>query len=569
MKVDKEQLAKHRFWILLGVVVPLLLAAVIYLWTGVAGAIESERQKIQAHQKELDNLRNVRSQPEYLELEKKEKALSKRRDEVWKKAWDYQGDLMTWPTNLQPALGKLYFGDVINDELCSQYAQERNYQAQLLDIVKLAEPTEFKGGWEGVIRHVQKWERSLPTPEEVWLAAEDLWAQRELLQVIREANRFMATYKPADGAGAPDKANGEVARQRFQNPYWQLDLTLVKKPEGGGLVLRGKIKNLARRRQAVQRVDFKVWLTDDPDAPPETVSVESEPLPADGEAALQFAGVVEKGLSPEKPVKNRSTARGLFRLEQVLDDRTVPVKRIDQIALGYNSHRTSYAKLVTAKYGEVFKKDEKPADEAAGNPAGAVGLQGPIGEAGPGMMMRGGPIMGGAGTGSMNTTTNGLVRDRYLEVTPQVRRMPVGLLLVVDQAHVQDVLTAMANSRLRIQITQVQGNHFHGLVKEPGDESAAAEREGERPDGRTVRKPPVAPGPSGSGEAMRRMMLGSGVRGMTGGTGEAAEEESADAGLLELAVYGIASFYERYPPKPTAKEGDAGAAGAEAPKAGG
>jgi hypothetical protein len=55
----------------------------------------------------------------------------------------------------------------------------------------------------------------------------------------------------------------------------------------------------------------------------------------------------------------------------------------------------------------------------------------------------------------------------------------------------------------------------------------------------------------------------------TGGPGSAASDDS-DPNLVELAVYGIAALYERYPPRAPAKPeaGGSAAPGASAPAAG-
>ena len=120
-------------------------------------------------------------------------------------------------------------------------------------------------------------------------------------------------------------------------------------------------------------------------------------------------------------------------------------------------------------------------------------------------------------------TPNGIDRDRYIDVGSQdrsggdkiyiVRRLPVALVLVLDQEYISDVLTALANSYLRIQTTQVHWQHLPtGTVKPPqpdaeGDADAAGP-EGSRPAGvapgvgRTGR-PPMGGGsmkpPAGSG----------------------------------------------------------------------
>src|SRR5205823_7435653 len=78
----------------------------------------------------------------------------------------------------------------------------------------------------------------------------------------------------------------------------------------------------------------------------------------------------------------------------------------------------------------------------------------------------GGPV-GPAGTGGAEgeRTPNGLLENRYLEVTPQARRVPVGIALIVDQAHVARVQTAFADSPLRFLITQVLMHRYPKSVR--------------------------------------------------------------------------------------------------------
>ena len=172
--------------------------------------------------------------------------------------------------------------------------------------------------------------------------------------------------------------------------------------------------------------------------------------------------------------------------------------------------------------------------------------------------------------------------------------MPVALVLVLDQEYIADVLAAVANSRLRIQTTQVHWQHLPtGAVKPPlsegeGDPTVAAGSEGPRPAGYSPAagpggggrpmagsglKPPPGSGLSapprpGEGGSGRPMGGGSGAPprgvmsprpmggafGPAGGAGAAPTEEEDDPNLVELAVYGIASLYERYPPKAPAAD---------------
>ena len=64
--------------------------------------------------------------------------------------------------------------------------------------------------------------------------------------------------------------------------------------------------------------------------------------------------------------------------------------------------------------------------------------------AGPGMM----------GGGASAVTKNGLNLYRYIDTNEQVRHMPVGMVVVADDEHLAELLSAFSNSRLRIQVTQ-------------------------------------------------------------------------------------------------------------------
>src|SRR6185295_2505097 len=91
----------------------------------------------------------------------------------------------------------------------------------------------------------------------------------------------------------------------------------------------------------------------------------------------------------------------------------------------------------------------------------------------------GGPGRGAGGGGTENTapdlTPNGISRSRYIDVTDQVRRMPVSVVMVIDQSYLQDVLAAFSNSdHMRYQITQYHWKRVHlaaTTVSDKGEEA--------------------------------------------------------------------------------------------------
>jgi hypothetical protein len=209
-------------------------------------------------------------------------------------------------------------------------------------------------------------------------------------------------------------------------------------------------------------------------------------------------------------------------------------------------------------------------------------------------------MMGGQGAATVESTRiNQIPRPRYLHVKEQARHLPVGMRLIVDQNHINDILAAVANSRLRIQVTQVSMLHMPNVQRSSHESATTASggmggvggmaSSGLRPagspaagllggmsmgsGGRGSMSPPAGMGPrsggdlrgSGSGRPTtgpassgRPGMTGpqpygpSGPRpGGAGGTPDPTVGQPVDnARLVELVIYGLATLYERFPARP-------------------
>ena len=61
LNIDKEQLIKHRFWIGLGVFVPLWLIILLVLWTSVGGTVSAERTAYDKSLKDVKALGNFKN----------------------------------------------------------------------------------------------------------------------------------------------------------------------------------------------------------------------------------------------------------------------------------------------------------------------------------------------------------------------------------------------------------------------------------------------------------------------------------------------------------------------------
>jgi hypothetical protein len=652
MKLDKENLLKHHFWIGLGVVVPLLLAALCLLWFSVSKDITSKQGEVTKAREDLEKItsgtpKNARWLAAY--EQEKTKWVSKR-DEVHAKAWEAQNDLMTWPGRLNQVYRHRYFGDPIDNFDRSDYADQL-YQTQFAELYWLPGPKNWKkdprtGSGEVVVQYgtdfwnlIQPsgWSGGVvPTSEEMWLAQEDIWVRREMLRVIKQANELVGIFKEVKAENGKDAqptpkdeaapaAGGEtvVSHKRIRNPYWEIELICAQKQQGSApRMLRGTITNIGKRQQPLG-ITFQVRVQGRSDGRWAPVHIDHEPL-----AVGKSAPIKELNLEPYSP--DRECIHGV---EQVFNWRTVPIKRIDLLALSYPSHRNAARTLMQPDFPSLKKDETALVDETGmGMDAGMGmgGMGGPEGGMMPGMqpgmmggMGPGGMGPGGMGMGGMGGMGMGMLGSqrlyRYIDRTPQVRRMPIGMVVVADQNHIQDFLTAFANSRLRIQTTQVHWQHFRGSIKPmntdylmgtgvaggmglAGDPERPAGMMGRggvgpagtgSPDGMAGVGPTgvggMGPGGMGAGrmqpgmmagglggrgapgyEMYRGMNLGSTAPGMPDysgmpgygdvyGTGMMTQLDGEyDAPtLVELVVYGIASLYERYPPKPPAPEAPA------------
>jgi hypothetical protein len=301
---------------------------------------------------------------------------------------------------------------------------------------------------------------------------------------------------------APELPPGVYAGHRFRNNLWEIDLFLAQKGRQKMISEKSTIRNLHPAKRAVPLsaspasggLHFR--LTQENKVYP--FRVDGEPLPYDSKSEFRKNFEVDS-IDFRRP----------FDLQQEFEYANSPVKQIIALELFRNCHRLANVPLQSSLSIKPSKPDDI-GDPKAAKPAAA-------------------PAAGAAGAPEAGTTPHGLPRMRYIFRTPQCRHVPFVLHLLVDQTHMHEVLMAMANSRLRIQTTQVQFRH------------------------------------SGSGQGVAEAPAGPSLGGARFGGGPAAATPTAaaeeDPNLLEMVVYGVASLYERFPPKTAPQPGQG-----EAPK---
>jgi hypothetical protein len=621
-KFDKELLIKHRFWIGLGVCILFVLVVLIMLPNSVGSAVDIKKKEYDGQLKTMQSIGAVKNQSFVDALKRKDGHVEKRKNEVWSEAWKTQADMMTWPPNLEETWSKKYpyFGDPIEVSDRDKFGSEYDYQ--LYDVVNVCQPidekgkgvVQFSGGWNAVLGL----ERSFvppPSNEDIWLAQEDLWIKRELLSIIREANDYVARFTEVlpDDPAAKDKKDAKPAPQKDDNPaadaaqdaekdakpapaakpkmvtdpmhrkyrnyYWELDLNLTRNDKGA-YAIGGKIKNIGKARQPLD-TDFKVYFDDtqNEDTPFDFIHVARVPMNVDETFVFK-----DHLLGPDKSI------RGIYGVEQVLTWQTGPVKRIDKIELGYPSSRTANRSLkppIWIPKPEAAAEGDPTATAPEGMPASARFNKGGTGQ---------------SGSGSGDQTKSGLNKNRYTDANAQVRHMAIGMAVLVDEDHIHDFLGALANSRLKIQTLQIHWNHSRDKIKPALAEVDPATNTGKKAAGSAQTPRPGAnqPSPMGNFPGKRQDMMNMG-RGMTGsqtrppgaptggqnklgsgfglgsfgpggfgrqitagrsaapGASTTASEEEEPMNLVSLSVYGLATLYERFPPKPESADQTAAA----------
>ena len=556
MKLEKESFIKYHFWYMLGLLFPLIFLTLIMLWTSTAGAVAAKQKDVDESKKKLDGVvkGEARNQKWVDALEKKLKAITGQESKNWKAAWEPQADIMAWPPALVDKMKDAYFGDPIDSRLRADYTKEDQYASQIDPIIEIVQPVNARGegavqcasgNWNSFLQLADWSNDPTPSAEEIWLAQEDLWIQRELLHIIREANDSVALLKKLDKPPKLDKAQQEIDHQIFANPTWRIEVALVG--EVPKLHTRWQATNVSKQRQ-VLGINFTVRFRGAKAT--DTLFLDGEPLGPD-----QSTDPKEQALGGQLELDR---PEGLESITQIFDWRTAPVKRIEKVGLGFHSQRFHPRGLKPAPFPLIKAPDTKA---AGAKPPGSPGPTPPgTGRRPPGNA----PSRPGgeaAQTGS-DFTDAGLQRDRYMEQTTYVRRMPVAMELIVDQTNIQDVLTAFANSKLRIQIMQWHFARFYDNIKPKTAERVAQSNQAGSPPparpsdsnvgifgnvglGRRI----AAPGPQSGrpGPPGRARVATAGAQ---GGPNPSMEEQEWE--LVQLCVYGVASLYERYPPRDAA-----------------
>src|SRR5262245_5315376 len=190
MKIDKETLIKHRFWIALGAQVLLFLIALAVLFFSASKTAAKAKREFDQDRKVLDAPQDPKNAGFLPPWDKRKKFYQDYKFRIWDAAWETQKDLMTWPADarrMEPKrqLENGYYGDPIPEDYRLAYHTDL-YKTQFADRMAFLAP---RGG-ERPYLPVDFDEKKIfapndrkkpPTVEECWLAQEEIWVRRELL----------------------------------------------------------------------------------------------------------------------------------------------------------------------------------------------------------------------------------------------------------------------------------------------------------------------------------------------------------------------------------------------------
>ncbi len=552
MKLDKDTVIKHQFWFLLGTFVLVWVIAAFWLKVAAAKPIEDAQKAYKAADAKLKKASQGPKNPDTFcpPWQEYSKVIDQHKQVIWGQAWAIQKDMYDWPKGLTNSDMSTPQTELTPDEraLQTRSLSQRDQRIERLrrrgqeKFLGLLGPVELAGGFDKIFNPLKL--DTTPTREECWLAQEDFWVKRELFWDLSNAIANQSYMYPV---GIDDKKEpmpaGVHSRYRFRNQNWEL--TLLIKPKGNELVISGDstIRNIQPSQHVQSLTSVKgtgIAFNISQDGTSTSFEVRGEPVPWNEAQKLSQEDYPEMP-SPNwkkakeaqaKAAKTKEATEHLVGVSQAFDWSTCPIRRIDALVIGQQSCRTFTSPLQPNEtLAKLDAPKEDPADAAKEKVAPTTGGPGMPGM--PGMGATGSPMMGGNGPMAPNgmpgqkgivagntTPNNSIERNRYLqapkkkedtaptgsnEAEKPSRHLPLALQLIVDQAHLSDVLVALANSRLRIQITQVEFHRVKDIKQGDADNNGGTEM---------LRTGPVAMRGMYSGSSM-----GSYMRGMNPGGG--------------------------------------------------
>ena len=111
VKLDKEVLIKHHFWILAGAFLLMALIPLIVLGTSVSTTVAKKQEDLENKKKAIVGFGAVKNEKWIVAYKEQDKVIDAKKDQIWKESWETQQDLMTFPEKMAPLFASLFMGD--------------------------------------------------------------------------------------------------------------------------------------------------------------------------------------------------------------------------------------------------------------------------------------------------------------------------------------------------------------------------------------------------------------------------------------------------------------------------
>jgi hypothetical protein len=442
-----------------------------------------------------------------------------------------------------------YFGDSFTDKERTYF--RASYTKQIHAILRIVQPIDTKGlgvvqlgdwqykkddlpvGYRFFNFLASDWNPDPDDYKEFWTAQEDMWIQKELYQLIAQANDAAANFDKHE----TDK--GPV----FTNARWQIQAILDKKERRLSFTVKNALPN-TQEANVTFEITYQIQKPGDNKKPGKKTDLVTKKLEVQGGPLAAGADFHSEHTIPEG-------ATEIVAIKQILTWDTAAVRRIDEISIGGGSRpgddlgkgfgappkdgKKAGGRGGSAKSNRTFPGELKSLFKPKISEKAAAG-----GPGGPG------PGADQGGKKDMKTeaaiSVNGIDFQRYSELTPQARRVPVALVLIIDQNDLSRVLTSFTNSELRFMTNQILLNRSTTKIIPP---KSSASGSGNKTSGQ-FRLPP------GFGKGMLPPDIFSGKGRPPGGfspsgLGEGFQAADSTADLMELVIYGTVTLYERFP----------------------
>ena len=511
-KFDIEIVKKNLFWILLGVVSLIQIAAIVLLL--ISDPAATQRKEYQDREKEMKAINDFKNEKFLPPWKERKDEFTAEKNVIWEKAWKPQEPIYYFPVGIKkleypdekPTSAELtsyrdrYYKDqfdrFVTEVSSPRFEVEKGGKADRYLLMQGPSPIVFGGaggsapgmpGFAGgdsggspampagpgpgsprgeggaggpgmaaggapvsVSPGVRGILGELPTFT-VPPNPEEFWILQEDLSVRRE---MVYTLRKALAEMAvmtrKPAPNDNPGAIVLVNSAWEL--TLI--PEAGGkLSEKSTLRNVHSQGRPQALYDKALgWKTEFLLAQGAntrvTLSFDGDPLPYGQARSFKEFGAMNVGTLDFSQE---------FLATQVFKQANCPLRKVAAIELGTLGQDIRNFKPADLKIRATLpeEKGEDLADATPGAPGGPPGMDGGA----MGSMMPGGPGAGTAAGPRNATALNRLDRARYLVSNEVCRHLPIAVKLQVDQAYVNTVLSTMANNKLRMQITQVEWNH--------------------------------------------------------------------------------------------------------------